>query len=464
MTTTIALFGAAGNMGTRICNALKSDPEYRLLPIESAEEGRAKLREQGLAPVDKSEALPQADVAILAVPDALIGAVAHDVVPGLKSGAMLICLDPAAPHAGRLPQRPDVSYFVTHPAHPPVFNDEQTAEARRDFFGSGIAKQALVSALMQGPESDYVRGEAIARKIFGPILRSHRVTVEQMAMLEPALSETVAATCITIMREAMDEASRRGVPAEAARDFLLGHIWIELAIVFNETPWHFSAGAQKAIDDAKKLLFQPDWKKVFDEKYLRESVERLSSDASPLTQAEAPSTGPVADSTLRRFDPSTSSSEFRQLDPRVIKLWRVRHAITSGVLLGLAMIAGLSAGLATGNWLWPLLGWHALLVLRLVLFVWYPARAYRAWGYRLDGKVLETRRGIWFKIVQLLPLSRLQHVDLHNGPIERSFGLASLLLHTAGTQHASIIIPGLDAAEAGRLRDELVAIGGDDAV
>lgn len=277
MTTTIALFGAAGNMGTRISNTLKDDPEYRVLHVEAGESGQAKLREQGVTPFTRDEALRQADVAILAVPDALIGKVAKEIVPAMKSGAMLICLDPAAPYAGKLPKRPDVSYFVTHPAHPPVFNDESTPEARRDFFGSGIARQALVSALMQGPESDYTRGEAISRKIFGPILRSHRLTVHQMAMLEPALSETVAATCITVMREAMDEAIRRGVPAQAARDFLLGHIWIELAIVFNETPWHFSAGAQKAIEDAKPLLFQRDWKKVFDEKYLRESVKRITS-------------------------------------------------------------------------------------------------------------------------------------------------------------------------------------------
>jgi D-apionate oxidoisomerase len=240
------------------------------------EAGRAKLKERGIAAVSREEALIQADVAILAVPDALIGKVAHEVVPLMKSGAMLMCLDPAAPYAGKLPKRADVTYFVTHPAHPPVFNDEKDEEARRDFFGSGKAKQAIVSALMQGPEADYAKGEALSRKIFGPILRSHRVTVEQMAMLEPALSETVAATCITIMREALDEAIRRGVPAEAARDFLMGHIWIELAIVFNETPWHFSAGAQKAIDDAKGMLFQPDWKKVFEEKHLRESVERIT--------------------------------------------------------------------------------------------------------------------------------------------------------------------------------------------
>jgi D-apionate oxidoisomerase len=277
MTITIALFGAGGNMGTRISNTLQGDSEYRVLHVEAAEAGRAKLRGRGLHAMARDEALPQADVVILAVPDALIGNVAHEVVPGMKSGAMLMCLDPAAPYAGKLPARSDVSYFVTHPAHPPVFNDEKDEQARRDYFGSGKARQSIVSALMQGPESEYARGEAISRRIFGPILRSHRVTVEQMAMLEPALSETVAATCITIMREAMDEAIRRGVPAEAARDFLLGHIWIELAIVFNETPWHFSAGAQKAIEDAKAILFKPDWKKVFDPVHLRESVERITS-------------------------------------------------------------------------------------------------------------------------------------------------------------------------------------------
>jgi membrane protein YdbS with pleckstrin-like domain len=159
-----------------------------------------------------------------------------------------------------------------------------------------------------------------------------------------------------------------------------------------------------------------------------------------------------------------SEPEFRNLDRRVIKLWRVRHAIVSVVLLGMATIAVIGVGLATDRWLLPVIGWHLLLLLRVVLLFWYPVRSYKSWGYRIDGKVLETKRGIWFRIHQLLPLSRLQHVDLHSGPIERSFGLASLLLHTAGTQHASIVVPGLDAREAARMRDELVAIGGDDGV
>ena len=129
---------------------------------------------------------------------------------------------------------------------------------------------------MQGPEEDYAKGETIARDMFGPIIRAHRVTVEQMAILEPALSETVTATCMMVIREAMDEAIARGVPADAARDFLLGHINIDLAIFFNEIDWELSDGAKFAIEEAKKAIFQPDWKKVFEPDAIRKSVARIT--------------------------------------------------------------------------------------------------------------------------------------------------------------------------------------------
>ena len=108
-TTTIAVFGAGGNMGTRVTNALKDEPGYRMLNVEKSEQGRTRLRERGLEISDQEDALREADVVVLAVPDALIGEVATDIVPDLKSGAMLICLDPAAPYAGKLPDREDVS-------------------------------------------------------------------------------------------------------------------------------------------------------------------------------------------------------------------------------------------------------------------------------------------------------------------------------------------------------------------
>jgi D-apionate oxidoisomerase len=273
--TTVAIIGAAGKMGTRISGRLGDDPAVRLLFVEATEPGLGRLRERGHEPTPAEEAARAADVVVAAVPDTLIGRVAREVVPLMRPGAMFLCLDPAAPFAGELPDRPDVTYFVTHPSHPPVFNDETTEAARKDYWGGGFAKQSIVSALVQGPEEHYQLGERLSAKMFGPVLRSHRVTLEQMALLEPALSETVALTCITVMREAMDEAIRRGVPAEAARDFLLGHINVELAIVFGELDWRVSAGAEKAVSEARKHLLQPDWLSVFEPEKVRESVARI---------------------------------------------------------------------------------------------------------------------------------------------------------------------------------------------
>lgn len=274
--TKIALLGAAGKMGTRINRSLANEPEYEVLCVEGNAEGEQRLQARGDRAWAFAAAVGQADVVIMAVPDRIFGAVAAQAVPPMRPGAMLVCLDPAGPHAGLIPARKDIAVFVCHPAHPSVFNEETDMAARFDFFGSGKARQPIVCALMQGPEENYAKGERLATAMWKPVIRAHRVTVEQMAILEPALSETVAATCITVIREAMDEAIARGVPAEAARDFLLGHIFCELGILFDKAGFPFSDGAKKAIAEAKKDLFQPDWKKVFDPEALRRSVAKIT--------------------------------------------------------------------------------------------------------------------------------------------------------------------------------------------
>jgi hypothetical protein len=268
----IAIIGAGGKMGGRITdNLLKTDHEVR--HVEVSERGIANLAARGLAPRPLRDALDGADAVILAVPDNRIGKVASDIGDALQPNTMLIVLDAAAPYAGEMPDRPDLTYFVAHPCHPPIFNDEVDPEAKADFFGGIAAKQHIVCALMQGPETAYALGETIARQIYAPVMRAHRVTVEQMAILEPVLSETVTGTCLTIIREAMDEAVARGVPEQAARDFVLGHLNVEIAIVFQELPnGTFSDGAKLAIEKAKGELFKSDWKRVFEPEALRQSV------------------------------------------------------------------------------------------------------------------------------------------------------------------------------------------------
>lgn len=272
----VALIGAGGKMGTRLAaNLVGSD--YEVACVEVSEAGRARLREVvGADCVPLDAALDGAGAVVLAVPDTAIGTVAAGIVPKVAPGTVIVALDAAAPYAGHLPERSDVTYFVTHPCHPPIFNDETTEAGRNDHFGGIAARQAIVSALMQGPEEHYVVGEAIARTIWAPILRSHRVTVDQMAMLEPGLSETVCATLLAGMKDALDEVVRRGVDRTCARDFLIGHMNILAAVTFEEVPGVFSDACNKAIENGKPRIFRDDWLGVFEPAEIAESIRRIT--------------------------------------------------------------------------------------------------------------------------------------------------------------------------------------------
>jgi len=274
--TTVALFGAGGKMGYRLATNFQGTP-YEVRHVEVSEAGRERLKTGlGFDAVSTDEALSGADVVILAVPDTHIGKVAASIETKLPAGTMVVALDAAAPFAGHLPDRPDLTYFVTHPCHPPIFNDETDIEAKKDYFGGTKARQHIVSALMQGPEEDFAKGEAIARIIWAPVMRSHRVTVDQLALLEPGLSETVCASLLVVMKEAVDEVVARGVDRQTALDFLLGHMNVLGAVIFGETKGVFSDACNKAIEFGKPVLMRDDWKRVFEPEEIAASIRRIT--------------------------------------------------------------------------------------------------------------------------------------------------------------------------------------------
>ena len=274
--TTIALFGAGGKMGVRLSKNLIGSP-YTVRHVEPGAAGRQRLLDElGITCTEPDAAVDGADVVILAVPDTLIGRLAAELSPKLQPGTMVMTLDAAAPFAGHLPQRDDLVYFVAHPCHPTIFSPEVHTPGNTDYFGGATAPQSITSALMQGPESAFDLGEAVAKTIYAPILRSYRLTVEQMALLEPGLSETVCATLLDVMREAMDEVVARGVPPECARDFLLGHMTILSAVIFKQIPGAFSDACNKAITFGKPRLMRDDWKQVFDRAEIAESIRRIT--------------------------------------------------------------------------------------------------------------------------------------------------------------------------------------------
>lgn len=275
MATSVAVLGSGGKMGFRVTKKLV-DAGYDVRAVEIGETGRARLAEAGIAATTAEEGIRGAAVVVLALPDNIIGTVTQDLSPQLKAGTMVLILDAAAPYADALPKdRPDLTYFVGHPCHPPLFNDETEWEARRDYHG-GIARQSIVCALMQGPEEHYALGEEICRAMWSPIIEVYRVTLEQLAILEPGLSEMIAMPFVDTMVEAVEEcAVKYGIQREAAMDFLIGHLNVEIAMWFGFSPKVPSDAALRLMRFAKGVVVREDWREALSPSKVKEASELI---------------------------------------------------------------------------------------------------------------------------------------------------------------------------------------------
>jgi hypothetical protein len=272
----VVLVGAGGKMGCRLTDNLKNSA-YQMSYVEVSPAGIERLEARGVKTSKPDDVIPDADVVILAVPDIYIGKVATEMLDKFKPGAIVFTLDPAAAVGGHLPKRTDISYFVSHPTHPSVFNWEPDQKKHFDYFGGITARQAIVCALMQGPDEHYKIGEDLAIAMYAPVTRAHRITVEQMALLEPGLAETFLGAVMFTMREAMDEIIKKGVPKDAVFDFFMGHINIDLALCFDQIPGGvFSDACYKAIQIGKPLIFKEDWKKVLEPDHVKYQIDVMT--------------------------------------------------------------------------------------------------------------------------------------------------------------------------------------------
>lgn len=275
MARSVAVFGAGGKMGFRVTKKL-FDAGFDLRAIEIGEVGKKRLAEAGIKAVDAATGLKGSSVVVMALPDNIIGKIAAEIESQLAPGTMLLILDAAAPYADALPKnRPDLTYFVGHPCHPPLYNDETEWPARRDYHG-GVAKQAIVCALMQGPEEHYEVGADLCRAMWSPVTTTHRVTVEQLAILEPGLSEMVAMCMIDVMSEAVDECEKRyGIPRQAAHDFLIGHLNVEIAMWFGYSPKVPSDAALRLLQFGKKVIMKENWRDALSPKVVKDASKLI---------------------------------------------------------------------------------------------------------------------------------------------------------------------------------------------
>jgi uncharacterized protein len=133
-----------------------------------------------------------------------------------------------------------------------------------------------------------------------------------------------------------------------------------------------------------------------------------------------------------------------------LNVMRARGAIMA---LALIVAAGI-AEFAVADRL-PVHG--AIAGVALLIGIWLaivsPPRRWRHWGYAFTGRELHVAHGWLTRIHTIVPVVRVQHIDVSQGPLERSFGVARLMLHTAGTDETVVTLPGVTRATAEEIRD-----------
>jgi membrane protein YdbS with pleckstrin-like domain len=161
----------------------------------------------------------------------------------------------------------------------------------------------------------------------------------------------------------------------------------------------------------------------------------------------------TAGETGLRPDTGDDSITWQRPSPLLLRARRIQVAVVAVVV---AAIGGLIGG-AAGT---PLIG----LVVALALLAaglageWFVARRVAAWGYAERDDDLMVRRGVLIRRQSVVPYGRMQFIDVTAGPVERSLGLATVRMHTAAAA-SDARIPGLERAEASRLRDQLAQLG-----
>lgn len=164
--------------------------------------------------------------------------------------------------------------------------------------------------------------------------------------------------------------------------------------------------------------------------------------------------------------PPADGAEHR-FDPRWIDLQRTQGWLFTAAIAPVSLFGVTAGWIATGE---PLLGvvFLPLWALAIAAIAWHlrrwPAIAYRVASYRVDGLGLEVKRGVFWRTVTHIPRSRVQHTDVSQGPLERRYGLGTLMVYTAGTAHSKVTVPGLDYAVAQAIRENLLPRDGGDAV
>lgn len=154
------------------------------------------------------------------------------------------------------------------------------------------------------------------------------------------------------------------------------------------------------------------------------------------------------------------SAEWHRLDPRKIDVDRIAGVMWTAFLSFWWLFAAAIVGLFSDAPAWAGIGLAVLwlpFTVGVGLFSYrWPVIVYRHARYRIDDQLIEIETGVLWRAAIAVPRSRVQHLDVTQGPLQRRYGLGILSIFTAGTEHSQVALPGLAYETAQSLRDRLL--------
>jgi len=150
-----------------------------------------------------------------------------------------------------------------------------------------------------------------------------------------------------------------------------------------------------------------------------------------------------------------SEEPVRSLDPSIRTIWMIKMAGMSLFLFLPALFYDLTHLFSPNAWLpFGVLSGGALVAATLYCLTW-PRLRYQSWGFALRPEEIYMEHGVLKHVRTVVPLRRIQHVDVSQDLIEREFALGRLVVHTAGSRSSDVVIPGLPLPDAEEIRDKI---------
>lgn len=169
-----------------------------------------------------------------------------------------------------------------------------------------------------------------------------------------------------------------------------------------------------------------------------------------MQQPSIPAPSPAVGETTRLREPA------EKLDPNAKKVWiigdLVSTTVVAAITCGMAFLARLILDL---GWLWVILPTLIVLALGAAWITITPTIRYNQWRFEIREDEVDLLHGILVRTRQVVPMSRIQHVDTTRGPIQRRYGLSSVVFYTAA---GAMTIPELSVERAAAVRDQIAAL------